>query len=197
MCGRYMLNADVGEILQYYGIIKGWTAGSWAPEVFPSHKVPIVLKQKEYELVSMKWGFDVPNGKGLIINSRGETVDSRPMFRRAFRQKRCIVPATGFFEWAKMGRDKTKYQFSLKSSVLFSMAGICEDFQDSQGNPYQAFTILTTQPNSMVSLVHDRMPVLISKEDEEYWLNNRLEDISLLKALIRPYDDSEMEVDKA
>ncbi|MDD2503524.1 MAG: SOS response-associated peptidase [Clostridia bacterium] len=197
MCGRYMLHTDVEEILQYYGIIKGWTADGWAPEVFPSHKVPIVVSDKERGLVPMKWGFTAPNGKGLIINSRGETVNSRPMFRRAFRHRRCIIPATGFFEWAKMGKDKTKYHFSLKKSSLFSMAGIYEDFRDPEGKSFQAFTILTIQPNTMVSLVHDRMPVILPREHEGVWLDNALEDVPLLKSLIRPYDDAEMEMEKA
>ncbi|NLC45175.1 MAG: SOS response-associated peptidase [Clostridiales bacterium] len=197
MCGRYMLHTDVEEILQYYGIIKGWTADGWAPEVFPSHKVPIVVADIERDLVPMKWGFTTPNGKGLIINSRGETVDSKPMFRRAFRHKRCIIPTTGFFEWTKIGKDKTKYHFGLKTASLFSIAGIYEDFRDQEGKPFQAFTILTIQPNPMVSLVHDRMPVILPREQEGVWLDNTLEDIPLLKSLIRPYDDTEMEMERA
>ncbi len=196
MCGRYMLHSDIEEILQYYGIIKGWGPYSWASEVFPSHKVPIVVNSRDRELVPMKWGFPSPYGKGLIINSRGETVDSKPMFRRAFRQKRCIVPANAFFEWSRAGRDKTKYQFRVKQSSLFSLAGIYEDFQDQDGIPYTAFSILTIHPNSLVSLVHDRMPVILSRRQEEIWLNNAVQDIPLLKSLIRPYDETEMEMQR-
>lgn len=192
MCGRYMLHTDVEEILQHYGIVKGWVTHSWAPEVFPSHEVPIVVNRNERELVSMKWGFPAPYGKGIIINSRGETIDSRPMFRRAFRQKRCIVPANAFFEWSRAGRDKTKFKFGLKQSALFSLAGIYEDFEDQTGVNYKAFSILTIQPNSLVSLVHDRMPVILPREQEAVWLDHSVQDVSLLKPLIRPYDEDEM-----
>ena len=77
------------------------------------------------------------------------------------------------------------------------MAGIYEDFRDPEGKSFQAFTILTIQPNPMVSLIHDRMPVILPREQEEVWLDNTLEDIPLLKSLIRPYDDAEMETGKA
>lgn len=196
MCGRYMLHSDIEEILQYYGIIKGWGNHSWPSEVFPSHKVPIVVNSKNLELVPMKWGFPAPYGKGLIINSRGETVDSKPMFRRAFRQKRCIVPVNAFFEWSRAGRDKTKYQFRMKQSSLFSLAGIYEDFQNEDGLSYNAFSILTINPNPLVSLVHDRMPVILSRQQEEIWLDNTVQNIPLLKSIIRPYDEAEMEMGK-
>ncbi|HHY81936.1 MAG TPA: SOS response-associated peptidase [Clostridiales bacterium] len=197
MCGRYMLHVDVEEILQHYGIVKGWITDAWAPEVFPSHKVPIVINQNQKELIPMKWGFVPPNGKGLIINSRGETVDAKPMFRRAFRFKRCIVPANAFFEWSKAGRDKTKYKFCMKNSSLFSMAGIYEDFQDEEGNLYKAFTVLTTRPNPLVSLIHDRMPVILPRDQEEVWLDHTIHDIPLLKSLIQPFNEAEMEMSKA
>jgi len=197
MCGRYMLHVDVEEILQHYGIVKGWITDPWAPEVFPSHKVPIVINNTQKELIPMKWGFVPPNGKGLIINSRGETVDAKPMFRRAFRSKRCIVPANAFFEWSRASREKTKYMFRLKGSSLFSIAGIYEDFQDQDGKPYRAFTVLTTQPNPLVSLIHDRMPVILPKEQENIWLDHTIQNISLIKSLIKPFDEAEMEMLKA
>ncbi|MGI6140481.1 MAG: SOS response-associated peptidase [Caldicoprobacterales bacterium] len=192
MCGRYMLHADVEEILQHYGIVKGRVTHSWVPEVFPSHEVPIVVNRNKRELVPMKWGFPAPYGKGIIINSRGETIDSRPMFRRAFRQKRCIVPVNAFFEWSRAGRDKTKFKFGLKRSALFSLAGIYEDFKDQTGLYYKAFSILTIQSNPLVSLVHNRMPVILPREQEAAWLDHSVQDVSLLKPLIRPYDESEM-----
>ena len=197
MYGRYMLHSDIEEILRHYGITKGWGNHTWPMEVFPSHKVPVVVNTGERELVPMKWGFPSPYRKGLIINSRGETVHSKPMFRRAFQQKRCIVPANAFFEWSRAGRDKTKYQFRMKQSSIFSLAGIYEDFQNDEGESYTAFSILTINPNPLVSLIHDRMPVILPREKEELWLDNTVQDIPLLKSLIQPYDESQMEMEKA
>ncbi len=196
MCGRYMLHADVEEILRYYGIAKGWIRDVWAPEVFPSHELPIVIQDPGRQLVPMKWGFASPYRKGLIINSRGETVDSKPMFRRAFRQKRCLVPATAFFEWSRAGKDKTKYRVYMKQTSLFSMAGIYEDFRDQEGKAYRAFSILTIQPNPLVALVHDRMPVILPREQEDVWLDPSVQDIPLLKSLIRPYDEEKMALNR-
>lgn len=200
MCGRYLLSVDIEEILQHYGIIKGWYNDnwdiSWTPEVFPSHTVPIVRNRGAREIVPMKWGFASPYRKGLIINSRGETVDSKPMFRRAFRQKRCLVPANAFFEWSRHGKTSTKHLIQVKQLSLFSMAGIYEEFSDQEGKPYTAFSIITTSPNQVVSQIHDRMPVILSKKDEDIWLDNHVQDYSMLKELLRPYEDGEMNMEK-
>lgn len=196
MCGRYLLNVDVEEILKHYGLVRDWYTNNWTtkwtPEVFPSNTVPVVINRNVKALVPMKWGFSAPNGKGLIINSRGETVDSRPMFRRAFRQKRCLVPANAFFEWRKAGKFSTKFQIRMKQLSLFSLAGIYEDFTDKEGNAYNAFSILTTAPNPLVSRIHDRMPVILSREHEDIWLEAGPQDVTMLKALIRSYDEKEM-----
>jgi putative SOS response-associated peptidase YedK len=200
MCGRYLLNVDVEEILQHYGIVKGWFVNNrtpdWTPEIFPSNTVPVVINRNVKELIPMKWGFAAPNGKGLIINSRGETVDSRPMFRRAFRQKRCLIPANAFFEWRRAGKTATKFQIRMKQLSLFSLAGLYEGFTDKEGQPYHAFSILTTTPNPLVAQIHDRMPVILPKEREDTWLNAGLQDISLLKTLIRSYDEEEMTMEE-
>ena len=200
MCGRYLLSVDIEEILKHYGIIEGWdndnwTTG-WSPEVFPSNTVPIIRNQETNELVPMKWGFVAPNRKGLIINSRGETVDSKPMFRRAFRQKRCLVPANAFFEWSKLGKTSIKHLIHIKQVSLFSMAGIYEDFLDKEGRSYTAFSIITTSPNSTVSRIHDRMPVILPKEYENTWLDHSIQDFSMLKDLMRPFEDGEMAMTK-
>jgi len=197
MCGRYMLYSDIEEILKHYGITRSWGNYTWPSEIFPSHKVPVVVNTGKWELVPMRWGFPSPRSTGLIINSRGETIHSKPMFRRAFLKKRCLVPANAFFEWSRAGRDKTKYQFRIKQSSIFSLAAIYEDFQDEEGKSYTAFSILTIQPNSLISLVHDRMPVILPREKEAVWLDNTIHDIPLLRSLIQPYDDEKMEMERA
>jgi len=200
MCGRYQLDADMEEILKYYGIVKGWDTlrtPEHTSEIFPSNTVPIVINRTGKELVPMKWGFASPNGKGLIINTRGETVDYKPMFRRAFRQKRCLVPANAFFEWSRAGKKSTKYRIHMKQVPIFSIAGIYEDFLDRNGDSYPAFSILTTTPNPLIFPIHDRMPVILPGECEDTWLDNGIRDYSVLKSLIQPYREEEMAMEKA
>lgn len=195
MCGRFLLSVDVEDLLERYRIYKGWATESYGPEIFPSNTVPVVLDQGVRELVPLKWGFVSPYAKGLIINSRGETVDGKPMFRRAFRQKRCIIPANSFFEWKREGKTSTKYSISLKEQPIFSLAGIYDDFIDKEGKPFTAFSIITINPNPLMARIHDRMPFILPKDQEEIWLDNKLQNYDLLKSLIRPYDEEQMTMD--
>ena len=112
MCGRYMLHADVEEILRYYGIAKGWIRDVWAPEVFPSHEVPIVIQDLGRQLVPMKWGFASPYRKGLIINSRGETVDSNPCSAGPFVRSAVLCRLPPSLSGAGRGRTKPSTVFT-------------------------------------------------------------------------------------
>jgi len=196
LCGRFLLSVDIEELLERYRIAKGWVTDDWAPEIFPSNVVPIVTNQGVRELRPLKWGLVPPYTKGLIINSRGETVDSKPMFRRAFRRKRCIIPANAFFEWQRAGKSSAKHKVYLKQQSIFSMAGIYDNFLDNDGKAFTAFSILTTTPNSLVAQIHDRMPVILPIEVEDIWLDPMIQDFALLKSLICPYDESQMAMEK-
>lgn len=204
MCGRFLLSVDIEELLEQYRAIKGFSvptggyplSGLWQEsflpplpqEIFPSNIVPVVAAAKPRLLIPMKWGFSSPYAKGLIINARGETADSKPLFREAFQQRRCIIPAEAFFEWKRESKAAIKYRIRHKEQPYFSMAGMYGDFKDKEGKVVQAFTILTTAPSPMIAQIHDRMPVILPKEAEALWLDSSICDPTVLKSLLKPYD---------
>ncbi|RQD75562.1 MAG: SOS response-associated peptidase, partial [Candidatus Syntrophonatronum acetioxidans] len=157
-------------------------------EIFPSQQVPVVLETEGVrKLVPLKWGFPNPYRKGLIINVRGETVDSKRIFRPSFQDKRCIVPAEAFYEWKKVEKGKEKYIFYQEGASLFSMAGLYEDFFDDGGNPFRAFVIITVPADGVVDKFHHRMPALLSPREEAPWLEEAIKDKKGLKEMLNPF----------
>lgn len=189
MCGRYYLNTNLEDILSRYNIKEDEIKFSSKEEIFPSEECPIVLKDNKNKLKMFKWGFKPHYGKGLIINARSETVDKKPTFRESFYKRRCIIPAKGFFEWEKKGKDKIKHTIYLENEDIFSLAGIYDTFQDEEGRVFYAFTILTTVPNNEMMKIHNRMPVIIKREHEDFWLDNNENNIGRLKLLFKPYKE--------
>src|SRR5262245_58781174 len=120
------------------------------------------------------------------MNARAETVATNPTFRQAFKSKRCLVLADGFYEWKRAGKSKVPYRISLKHGEPFAFAGIWSAVHDPLGQPYTTFAIITTEANALVAQVHNRMPVMLQARDEARWLDTRvpLEDI---QALLIPY----------
>ena len=104
-------------------------------------------------------------------NARAETVASKPYFRQAFRTKRCLVLADGFYEWQRTGQGKVPYRIALKTGEPFAFAGIWSMGHDGQRRPWSSFAILTTEANRLVAQIHNRMPVILPPEDEATWLN--------------------------
>lgn len=172
MCGRYSLFSDSKKLAKRFGATV--PLETWAPRynASPSTPLPVVLKKNETnEILLWTWGLMPEWSKSAIINARAETVSQKPAFRGIFRTQRCLVPANGFFEWQKTIPGKSPYYFSLKSGEPFSMAGIWSDRKDTSGNTMPSFSIITTKANSLLQNVHDRMPLILSMEDEQLWLN--------------------------
>ena len=199
MCGRYWLKDNPEELARIYGakLISGEmkTGG----EIFPSYFVPVVKAgentgaEEELLLSPMKWGFPLKGKKSAVINARSETVTSKNMFNKKFEKQRCIVPVNGFFEWkeeldANSKKRKIKHLFTLPGEKVFSLAGIFGEFYDEGINTYSAFVIITTEPNTVVATVHKRMPVILPKDQEKIWLNNKEHDNQKLMELMVPYE---------
>lgn len=113
--------------------------------------------------------------KRPLINARAETILQKNTFKKAFQKKRCLVPATSFFEWKKEGGIKEKYRISVKEQTIFSIAGICEFFTDKDGQEKLMYSIITTDANAQMQDIHDRMPVILRPEQETDYLNHELE----------------------
>jgi putative SOS response-associated peptidase YedK len=140
--------------------------------------------------VAMRWGI-VPAWKHgsapLLINARSETAATKPTFRKALQSRRCLIPATGFYEWRKTGRQKQPYLFRLADGGLFAFAGLWEVGRNHDGNEAEACAILTTEANDLVRPAHDRMPVILDPSRYAEWLDPTLTDPSVFADWLRPY----------
>lgn len=170
MCGRYYIEIDEKELQDIVDAVEKNIKDSYeqptikfSGEIFPTDVVPVQTGLNQY--AAMKWGFVGFNGKPLI-NARSETVLEKPAFRQAMLERRCLIPAGGYYEWQKSGNKKTKYRFYLPGEPLY-FAGCYRQEQDS---PIGNFVILTRQAAGGIEAIHHRMPVIIPKTHIETWL---------------------------
>jgi len=186
VCGRYALDADIDLLIERYKAIIAEKEITTKSEIFPTDFQPIITERDGRSIELAKWGFMPHYAKRPLINARGETVHEKPTFRKSFLKGRCLVPATAFFEWEEKDNKKIKRKISVEDVTIFSMAGLYEDFISKEGNRFRAYTILTTDANTQMALIHDRMPVILSPEDEDKWLDPGQTDIGKLRKLIIP-----------
>lgn len=199
MCARYTLTIEITQILKRLLIktpVKGFVPSY---NIAPTHTAPVILNKQERSLQFLRWGLIPSWAKDpaighKLINARAETIAEKPSFRRAFQKNRCLVPADGFYEWqtATDGRTKIPMRIRLKSKEPFTIAGLWESWKDPQEKEVRTFTIITTEPNEILQPIHNRMPVIMKKEDEEVWLDPNAEAKHLVKTL-GPYPAEEME----
>ena len=127
-----------------------------------------------------------PDNRFSMINARAETVDTKPAYRNAFRHRRCLIPSEGFYEWKAEEGKKTPYLIRRADGAPFGMAGLWETWHSEDGTALESCTILVTDANTLVRAIHDRMPVVLSREDYDAWLAPETKDLDHLKALLRP-----------
>jgi len=143
------------------------------------------------EIVFLRWGLiphwaDDPSIGNRMINARAETVSSKPSFRQAFKKRRCLVVADGFYEWQKVDGKKQPFYIHLKDDQPFGFAGLWERWS-GKGEEIQSCTIITTEPNELMKPIHNRMPVIVQQEDYDRWLNPAFEDGKALQQVLRRY----------
>lgn len=128
-----------------------------------------------------------------MINARADTIAEKPSFKNAFKSRRCIIPASGFYEWEKTKSGKQPHYFFLKNKEVFGFAGLYEEWLDkSTGELLDTFTIITTEANAVLEPIHDRMPVILHPEDYDQWLDEKEKDTGKLQNLLVPYEAEEM-----
>lgn len=137
------------------------------------------------------WAKD-PKIGSQCINAKAETVAEKPSFRSAFKTRRCLVLATGFYEWQRHGRTKQPIWIGLRSTRPFAFAGLWEQWQPSEGAPLETCTIITTEPNALMAPIHNRMPVILAHTSYDQWLDPAFQQIDSLKALLSPYPSEEL-----
>lgn len=197
MCGRFAQRTDAKRLAREFKVRE-------VPEIEARYNIAptqnilsIRQAEDEREAVFLKWGLipswakDASIGAKLI-NARSETVTEKPSFREAFKKRRCIIPADGFYEWQRTGGKKQPYFFQMRDERPFGFAGLWEKWRAEDGQLLETCTILTTEANEVLRLVHDRMPVILHPEDYELWLADDARKIDLMKELLRPYPSSEM-----
>jgi putative SOS response-associated peptidase YedK len=198
VCGRFSLTVSE-EILRQYFPFKLPKKVLPRYNIAPSQEVLAVVSDDGKMTGKMlKWGLvpywaNDPKIGFKMINARAETVDEKASFKHAFKKRRCLILADGFYEWKKEGDKKIPYRFTLKNEQPFAFAGLWEKW-DKHGGPMYTCTIITTKANELVEAIHDRMPVILPKEWEKVWLDPAIEDAEYLKSLLRPYPSEEMKM---
>ena len=197
MCGRYGFVSGKNffkrfKIDKYTGQLKP------SYNVAPGRMMPVIIKQSPNQIIEMKWGLvphwaEDPKIGFKMINARAETLESRPAFHTLLHSKRCLVPASGFYEWKHKGNTKIPYYIRLLNEEYFAMAGLYDVWKDAEGKEIKSYTIITTDSNPLVSKIHDRMPVILNRAGEDKWLDNDEKDTAKLLALLKPYPADEMQ----
>jgi putative SOS response-associated peptidase YedK len=196
MCGRYRLSRRKQLVEEYFDASSG--DEDWTPRynIAPTQPVPIIRqhpKEPRREMSLVRWGL-IPSwakdasGAARMINARSESVATKPAFRDALMYRRCLVPADGFYEWSRTGKTKQPYCFEVREGELFAFAGLWERWKDPSGQWVTSCSILTTTPNAVTAVVHDRMPVILDQDSYDLWLDPGMRDAGAACEKLRPCD---------
>jgi len=192
MCGRFTLFDSVQVLSKEFGV-SGVPPLSPRYNIAPSRPVAAVRASAGggREIVLLRWGL-IPSWSkdpaigNRLVNARSETVREKPSFRDAFRRRRCLIPADGFYEWQRRDRRKQPYYVRMRDGGLFAVAGLWDRWEGGEG-PVESCTILTTTPNEVVAPIHDRMPVILPREERDRWLDPAPENAAALASLLVPF----------
>jgi putative SOS response-associated peptidase YedK len=203
MCGRYTLKVDTRQVAARFHLPATNVSAEVEPRynIAPSQMNPVITANDGNHLELMQWGL-VPawakeaKSNYSTINARVETLTSSPTYRKPLRRQRCLVPATGFYEWQVVGGKASKaarqpFYFELaedgSEGQLFAFAGLYDVWHGPDGRELKSYTIITTGGNDLVRPVHERMPVILPREAEQRWLDPELGDPEELIKLLQPY----------
>jgi len=199
MCGRFTLYDDKDILENEFEVDIQPDLFKESYNIAPTQNSLIIYTQADKRVcTSMRWGL-VPywskdtNIGYKMINARAETVDEKPSFKKPFKDKRCLVLTNGFYEWKKTdAKTKIPYFVRLKNKKPFALAGLWDKWE-KEGEDLNTFTIITTDANSLMEEIHDRMPVILNRKDSFKWLDPELKDSAELKDMLVPYPSDEME----
>lgn len=197
MCGRFSLFEDIDTLKQQFHFEFDEEIDT-RYNIAPGQDILTVINDEQGRRgTRMKWGLipfwakDEKIGYKMI-NARAETVDEKASFKHAFKQRRCLILADGFYEWKKDGKQKQPYRFSLKNKKTFALAGLWENWNNN-GKNITSCTIITTRPNHVTEKVHDRMPVILPEDRHNIWLDSSENQVDEFKKLLVPFDADLME----
>ncbi len=198
MCGRFTVSQPkrihirfkTSNKLPLFAFKPSWN-------IAPSQIVPVIIRNSPNRVVLMKWGLIWNRGASSgTINLRSESFKEKPFFGNFLLNKRCLIIADSFYEWGNVNLEgkieKYPFNFYLPGRKLFGFAGVYSDFLDAEGKDYYTCAIITCPANKLVKKIHRRMPVIIKKGDEDFWLNEENKDFERLFDLLKPYPEKEM-----
>lgn len=197
MCGRFTLTVDAATIKETFPWLKVPDQIVPRYNIAPSQPLAVVPNDGKNKIDHMLWGL-IPSWakdtKRAMINARAETVAEKPTFRAAYKRRRCLILADGFYEWVKTPGEKAKtpHYIQLESQEVFAFAGLYEIWNSPEGNILKTATIITTTPNAMIANLHNRMPVILHPNDHQTWLSPKVLPATVLDPLLTAYPAEEM-----
>ncbi len=198
MCGRFALSPKTKDIenLRQFNVDPTCIYTNY--NIAPKQKISCIINDKDKRLTELIWGLvpfwakDISIGSKLI-NARAETISEKPAFRNLFKKRRCLILASGFYEWKKLQNGKKiPYFIKLKNTSIFTFAGLWDEWTSPTGEIIQTATIITTESNALIADIHNRMPVILSPENSLIWLDKSSSE-QTLKYLLIPYNPDDMQ----
>ena len=198
MCGRYSLIADIGELQERFGFDGSELSHAPRYNVAPTQMALTVTNGSERRGSYMRWGLIPSWAKSAsvgnrMINARAETVAEMPSFRTALQRRRCLVLADGFYEWQGEGSSRRPMRITMASGEPFAFAGIWSIWKDPEDNSIPTCAIITTSANELLRPIHHRMPVILPRNMEGFWLDRSNQDTTEFRSVLTPYPDDAME----
>lgn len=196
MCGRFSLTVNEAELNERFLLSGGIEPYEARYNCAPTQSLAVITNSDRDKISFLRWGLVPSWAEDLkigakMINARAETILEKPSFRTAFSRRRCLIPATSFFEW-KQENVKTPHVIRLVGGEIFSMAGIWEEWKNPEGNIVKSFSIITTEANQAMQALHHRMPVILSRQNENAWLSDLPQ--GELSKLLQPCPDEWLEI---
>lgn len=196
MCGRFSLTTEEQQLNEFFRLSGGREPYVPRYNGAPTQNLAVITSEEPRRLQFFRWGLipfwsKVMTGSTPVINARAETLDEKPMFRQAYRKRRCLIPADGFYEWSRSG-NKQPYRFVMADESPFAMAGLWDEWSHEPGKIIRSFAIITTTPNELMEPVHNRMPVILGRESYDEWLNGDNE--SAITDMLKPFPEKKMKV---
>lgn len=198
MCGRFVLESPVDSIMNEFNAERPSFQLEKSFNVSPGQTVLLLISEGKRKLIPCRWGY-IPSWSkdekigNRMINARAETIAEKPSFKNAFKKRRCMVIADGFYEWRHRNNTKSPFFIRLKSKRPFGLAGLYNVWTSPDGKPLCTCTIVTTEANRILREIHGRMPAIISKKKYDVWLDPAINDSSELLPLLQPYPADEIE----
>jgi putative SOS response-associated peptidase YedK len=195
MCGRFsLINGDKETLRKRFKVKKIAGQEILRYNIAPFSTIPVILNTKPDTIIEVQWGFlprwfKAGTHAKAMINARAETIAVKPFFKQAFQFQRCLIPADGFYEWQGEGRMKRPFRITLKGGVLFAFAGIWDQWSNGHDEIITC-AIITTDANDLMRPIHARMPVILSPENEQSWLETKNPHDAA--DLLRSYDPENM-----